>query len=204
MNSLDDDGSLLPTTVSTLSRVLVNLPMFVRVRRLLVARIPKLTIHEQKDFENDFIANKQTHYEYIRKLQQWRQKFETFLDARPRLQPLAHLSHYLTEFQYSKIDEIEVPGQYTEVSYYIEWSRWSLMFVQDKDSHQYFIRIQKFAPKFEMCRSNGSYWKRVTLHGNDNSRTSFVVQLPCQRHFRREDRVAQIFRTFNGFVNSIS
>jgi len=75
----------------------------------------------QKDFENDFIANKQTHYEYIRKLQQWRQKFETFLDARPRLQPLAHLSHYLTEFQYSKIDEIEVPGQYTEVSYGIEW-----------------------------------------------------------------------------------
>lgn len=38
------------------------------------------------------------------------------LDARPRLQPLAVLSHYLTEFQYSKIDEIEIPGQYTEVS----------------------------------------------------------------------------------------
>jgi transformation/transcription domain-associated protein len=37
------------------------------------------------------------------------------LDTRPRLQPLALLSHYLTEFQYSKIDEIEVPGQYTEV-----------------------------------------------------------------------------------------
>jgi hypothetical protein len=25
------------------------------------------------------------------------------------------LSHYLTEFQYSKVDEIEVPGQYNEV-----------------------------------------------------------------------------------------
>jgi hypothetical protein len=48
-------------------------------------------------------------------LQQWRQKFEAVLDARPRLQPLALLSHYLTEFQYNKIDEIEIPGQYTEV-----------------------------------------------------------------------------------------
>ena len=37
------------------------------------------------------------------------------LDSRPRLQPLAVLSHYLTEFQYSKVDEIEIPGQYTEV-----------------------------------------------------------------------------------------
>ncbi len=37
------------------------------------------------------------------------------LDSRPRIQPLALVSHYLTEFQYNKIDEIEVPGQYTEV-----------------------------------------------------------------------------------------
>jgi len=28
----------------------------------------------------------------------------------------------------------------------------------------------------------------------------FAVQLPCQRHFRREDRVAQVFRTFSGRV----
>lgn len=70
---------------------------------------------QQNDFENDFIANKPSHYDYIRKLQQWRQKFETVLDARPRLQPLALLSHYLTEFEYSKIDDIEIPGQYTEV-----------------------------------------------------------------------------------------
>lgn len=74
-----------------------------------------LNSHQQKDFENDFITNKPSHYDYIRKLQQWRQKFEAALDARPRLQPLALLSHYLTEFQYSKIDDIEIPGQYTEV-----------------------------------------------------------------------------------------
>jgi hypothetical protein len=70
--------------------------------------------------------------------------------------------------------------------------------IQDKDSNQNFVRIQKFAPKFEICRSNGSYWKRLTLHGSDNSKTSFAVQLPCHRHYRREDRVMQILRTFNG------
>jgi transformation/transcription domain-associated protein len=107
------------------------------------------------------------------------------LDTRPRLQPLALLSHYLTEFQYSKIDEIEVPGQYTE----------------DKDSNQHFVRIQKFAPKFENCRSNGSCWKRLTMYGSDNSKTSFTVQLPCHRQYRREDRVIQILRTFNGALS---
>ncbi|KAF8974524.1 hypothetical protein BDZ97DRAFT_2053099 [Flammula alnicola] len=165
INSPDDDGLLTANTITTLTRMSINLPAFVK-----------------KEFEEDFLLNKPTHYEYIQRLQQWRNKYETTLDARPRLQPLAVLSHYLTEFQYSKIDEIEIPGQYTE----------------DKDSNQYFVRIQKFAPKFENCRSNGSWWKRLTLHGNDNSKTSFTVQLPCHRQHRREDRVIQIFRTFNG------
>ena len=53
--------------------------------------------------------------EYIRKLQQWRDKYERLLDARPRVQSLDNLSHYLIEFQYTKFDEVEVPGQYTEV-----------------------------------------------------------------------------------------
>ncbi|KAF8165306.1 hypothetical protein B0H34DRAFT_232712 [Crassisporium funariophilum] len=168
INSPDDDGLLSANTVTTLARMAVNMPPFVK-----------------KEFEEDFIINKPTHYEYIQRLQQWRDKFETILDARPRLQPLAVLSHYLTEFQYSKVDEIEVPGQYTE----------------DKDSNQYFVRIQKFAPKFENCRSNNVCSKRFTLHGSDNLKTSFIVQLPCQRQYRREDRVIQIFRTFNGALS---
>ena len=69
----------------------------------------------QKEFEEDFLVSKPSHYEYIRRLQQWRDKYEKLLDSRPRIQPLALVSHYLTEFQYNKIDEIEVPGQYTEV-----------------------------------------------------------------------------------------
>jgi transformation/transcription domain-associated protein len=52
----------------------------------------------------------------MRRLQQWRDRYETYLDSRPRVQPLDLLSHYLTEFQYGKFEDIEVPGQYSEAS----------------------------------------------------------------------------------------
>jgi transformation/transcription domain-associated protein len=69
----------------------------------------------QKEFHEDFLTEPLTHYDYVRKLQKWRDRYEAMLDSRPRLQPLALLSHYLIEFHYNKVDEIEVPGQYTEV-----------------------------------------------------------------------------------------
>ncbi|KAG2013625.1 atypical/PIKK/TRRAP protein kinase [Coprinopsis cinerea AmutBmut pab1-1] len=163
-NAQEDDGQLTPNTVAMLSRMAVNMPNFIR-----------------KDYEEDFITSKPDYSQYMQRLRQWRDRFEKTLDARPQHQPLALLSHYLTEFQYSKVDEIEVPGQYTE----------------DKDSNQSFVRIQKFAPKFETVRSNGAYWKRFTLIGNDHSKTSFIVQLPCHRQWRREERVIQLLRTLN-------
>ncbi|KAL6299677.1 atypical/PIKK/TRRAP protein kinase [Sparassis latifolia] len=138
----------------------------------------------RRDYEEDFLKNKMSLYDYIRKLQQWRDRYERYLNSRPREQSLDLLSHYLTEFQYSKFDEIEVPGQYTE----------------DKDNNQNFVRIQKFGPKFENCHTHGYYWRRITIHGNDHSKTSFAIQLPSGRHCRREERVMQLFRTFNAVL----
>ncbi|TFK23272.1 atypical/PIKK/TRRAP protein kinase [Coprinopsis marcescibilis] len=167
-NAQEDDGQISQGTVLTLQRMAGNMPGFIR-----------------KEYEEDFLTSKPDYALYMQRLQQWRDKFEKIIDSRPRLQPLVILSHYLTEFQYSKVDEIEVPGQYTE----------------EKDSNQSFTRILKFASKFETCRSNGSYWKRFTLIGNDHSRTSFVVQLPCHRQWRREERVMQVLRTLNSTLN---
>ncbi|KAJ7700136.1 hypothetical protein B0H17DRAFT_1158131 [Mycena rosella] len=164
MNSPSDDGQVNQQTMLTLSRFGTTLGGQVK-----------------KDFDEAF-GPKQTVYEYIQKLQQWRSRYEKNLDSKPRIQPLDALSHYLTEFQYMKVDEIEVPGQYTE----------------DKDSNQNFIRIQKFGPKFENCRTHGFTWKRIIIHGTDNSKTSFSIQLNATRYSRREERVMQIFRTFNG------
>ncbi len=71
--------------------------------------------HVQKDYDEDFLKSKPTLYEYIQRLQVWRDKYEKHLSTRPRVQSLDVLSHYLTDFQHGKFDEIEVPGQYTEV-----------------------------------------------------------------------------------------
>ncbi|GLB33849.1 putative PI3 PI4-kinase family protein [Lyophyllum shimeji] len=168
MNSHDDDGLLNQHTIETIVRMSANIPHPVK-----------------KEYEEDFLLSKPNLFEYVQKLQQWRDRYEGYLDARPRVQQLATLSHYLTEFQYSKVDEIEVPGQYTE----------------DKDSNQNFVRIQKFAPKIENCRSSGLCWRRFTVHASDNSKITFSVQLPGYRQYRREDRVMQVLRTFNSALS---
>lgn len=69
----------------------------------------------QTDYEDDFIKSNPLLPDYIRRLQHWRDRYEKYLDSRPRVQPLDLLSHWLTEFQYAKFDEVEVPGQYLEV-----------------------------------------------------------------------------------------
>ncbi|KAK1236603.1 transcription-associated protein 1 [Marasmius sp. AFHP31] len=168
MNQTDDDGQLTVQTATTLQRVAHGMP-------------PGQT---KKDWEEDFVANKMSHYEYIQRLQRWRDKYEALLDSRPSRPSLDILSHYLTEFQYSKVDEIEVPGQYTE----------------DKDNNQNFVRIQRLDSKFEYTRAQGYCWRRITIIRSDNSKTSFTVQNPYHRTFRREERVAQVFRMFNGVL----
>ncbi|KAH9943440.1 atypical/PIKK/TRRAP protein kinase [Epithele typhae] len=164
----DDDGAISPQTVNTLTRLAVS-----------------LSGNARKEYEEDFIKSKPSLSEYIRKLQQWRDKYERLLDVRPRAQSLDNLSHYLIEFQYTKFDEVEVPGQYTE----------------DKDNNQSFVRIRRFGPQYENCRSHGYCWRRLLIRGHDGSTTSFAVQLPSGRHCRREDRTSQVFRTLNGTLN---
>jgi transformation/transcription domain-associated protein len=75
----------------------------------------------QDEFENDFVKSKPNQLEYLRRLQSWRARYEKDLDARPKSQSLDLISHYLTEFHYGKFDDIEIPGQYTEVSLSTHW-----------------------------------------------------------------------------------
>ena len=75
---------------------------------------------------------------------------------------------------------------------------------QDKDNNQNFVRIQKFAPRVENGRTSGTPWKRFTIIGNDNSRTTFALQFPYLRHFRREERTMQVFRTLNLYVSNLT
>ncbi|KAI0028299.1 FAT-domain-containing protein [Vararia minispora EC-137] len=170
VNSNADDGGVREPTIGNLQRMTISMPQPIR-----------------KEFEDDFLKSKPSLNDYIRRLQSWRDRYEKQLDARPRTQTLDMLSHYLTEFQYAKFDDIEVPGQYTEAR----------KDSCDKDSNQNFARILKFGPMFENCRAHGHTWKRFTMHGSDNSVVTWAVQLPANRHTRREERMMQLLRQFN-------
>ncbi|EPT03792.1 hypothetical protein FOMPIDRAFT_150002 [Fomitopsis schrenkii] len=162
--TVNDDGQLHPGITANIQRFSANLTGPVR-----------------QNWDDDFINSKPSLAEFIQRLQRWRNRYERYLDARPRVQSLDMLSHHLLEFQYGKWDEIEVPGQYTE----------------DKDNNQNFIRLLKFGPTFENCRTNGYSWKRFTIYGHDHSKTSFAAQIPASKHARREERVMHLLRTLN-------
>ncbi|KAI6164899.1 hypothetical protein EDD17DRAFT_1802323 [Pisolithus thermaeus] len=80
-NAPEDDGQLASHTISNITKMATNLAGAMR-----------------KEYEDDFLKSKPTHYEYIRRLQRWRDRQEKHLDSRPRLQSL----------------DLLIPGQYTE------------------------------------------------------------------------------------------
>ncbi|KZT41150.1 hypothetical protein SISSUDRAFT_1059707 [Sistotremastrum suecicum HHB10207 ss-3] len=136
------------------------------------------------EFEEDIIKSKLSLREHIARIQRWRDRYEKILEGRPKSQPLDLLSHWLVEFQHGKFDDIEVPGQYLE----------------HKDSPANFVKISRIAPKFEVCRAHGFSYRRITMHGHDATVHSFAVQFPAARHCRREERLVQLFRIFNGVL----
>lgn len=140
--------------------------------------------HIRSSFEEDFVTKKPTMYEYIHKLRKWRDKFEEKLDRRPQTQSLENYSPHLSEFKFQKFDAVEVPGQYLEHC----------------DKNQDFITIERFLPNIDLVRTVGFSHRRLKMRGNDGSVHPFAVQHPAARHTRREERILQLFRIFNGIL----
>ena len=144
-----------------------------------------LPTHIRSSFEEDFVANKPTMFEYIHKLRKWRDKFEEKLDRRPAHQSLESYSPHLSEFRFQKFDEVEVPGQY----------------LQHRDKNTDFIRIERFLPDVDLVRTVGFSHRRIKMRGHDGSIHPFAIQHPAARHSRREERILQLFRIFNGTLS---
>lgn len=144
-----------------------------------------LPTHIRNSFEEDFVAKKPTMYEYIHKLRKWRDKFEEKLDRRPAQQNLETYSPHLSEFRFQKFDEVEVPGQY----------------LQHRDKNTDFIRIERFLPDVDLVRTVGFSHRRIKIRGHDGSIHPFAIQHPAARHSRREERILQLFRIFNGTLS---
>ena len=142
--------------------------------------------HIRKSFEADFVDKPPTMLEYIQRLRRWRDKFEHKLDHRETWKPLdSYGQQHLSEFKFLKFDDsVEVPGQYQ----------------QHKDKNTDFVRIERFMPTVELVRSVGVCHRRLTIRGHDGSLHPFAVQHPAGRHVRREERIVQLFRIFNGVL----
>ncbi|QSL64955.1 hypothetical protein MERGE_002259 [Pneumocystis wakefieldiae] len=135
-------------------------------------------------FENEFIKEKLNLHDYITRLRKWRDNFESILDRRPKYQSLEQCSPYLSEFQYQKFDEVEVPGQY----------------LQHKENNNDFARIDRFMTTLDVIRGHGICYKRLTIRGYDGSIYPFAVQYPAARHCSREERIMQLFRILSGVL----
>jgi transformation/transcription domain-associated protein len=140
--------------------------------------------HIRKAFERDFVTNKPTMYEYIQKLRTWRNRFEERLDRRKLTVPLEGYTHQLSEFRFLKFDDVEVPGQY----------------LQHRDKNSDFVRIERFLPDVELVRGIGICHRRLRIRGHDGSVHPFAIQFPAARSSRREERILQLFRIFNGIL----
>lgn len=141
--------------------------------------------HIRKAFEHDFVQHKPTMYEYIQKLRTWRNRFEERLDRRKLSVPLEAYTHQLSEFRFLKFDDVEIPGQY----------------LQHRDKNSDFIRIERFLPDVDLVRGIGICHRRLKIRGHDGSVHPFAIQFPAARSSRREERILQLFRIFNGILS---
>lgn len=161
---LNDEQELGPTTRDNLKRFAMNLHSDLRA-----------------SVERDFITNQPKMRDYIKRLQFWRDFYEKTIDQRPHFQPLDSSGINLTDFHYTKFEDVEVPGQY----------------VQHIDQADELVRIARFHPRAELCRGFGFCYRRITMIGHNGTAYTFNVQMPAARHCRREERLVQLFRIMN-------
>lgn len=124
-------------------------------------------------------------FAYIERLRKWRDRFEEKLDRRPPYNNLENYSPHLSEFRFQKFDDVEIPGQY----------------LLHKDNNKDFVRIDRFLPRVDVVRGYGVCHRRLKLRGHDGSIHAFAIQHPAARHCRREERILQLFRIFNGVLS---
>lgn len=183
-------GALLQDALSYVSRAPTSYAQDVKLPSATESNVARfaesiLPTHIRASFEADFVQRKLTMYEYIHKLRKWREKCEIKLDLRRPFAYLENYSQHLSEFKFQKFDEVEVPGQY----------------LQHKDKNQDFVRIERFIPIVDLVRNVGVCHRRLKIRGHDGSIHPFAIQHPAARHCRREERIVQLFRHFNGILS---
>ncbi|EJU06480.1 hypothetical protein DACRYDRAFT_19621 [Dacryopinax primogenitus] len=147
---------------------------------------PSLPEGVNVEFKRDFLDVKVNLREYLSRITAWRDKYDMLVDRRPKSGGLDSLSHHLAEFQHSKFDDIEVPGQYLKF----------------ENTNLYFVKILRFKSQYETTRAFGGTFKRVTVMGNNGVNYGFTVHHGTSRGNRREERLTQLFRILGSTVET--
>eukprot|EP00158_Paraphelidium_tribonemae_P010007 Partr_v1_DN29030_c0_g2_i1_m58788 putative Transformation transcription domain-associated protein len=171
VDGMDDDSEITETMVSTITRF-INSPFIA-------------SSQYRAELEADFVNVDLTLRERIAKYQEWQGRLAKVLETRPKQQVLTQYSHYLVEFEHQRFDDVEVPGQYIEL----------------RDNNSEFVKIDKIKPEIDIVKGPGIWYRRITFLGHDGTKHCFSLQIPSARHSRREERVMQLFRQWNGVLD---
>ena len=149
-----------------------------KVSEILSSNSPNNSKYKEA-FDRDFIVGKPTISQIIFKLGEWRARLQENLALLPKTIQLENYSRYLVEFEYQKYEDVEIPGQYLNLS---------------KDSNNDFFMIDRFEPSVAIVKRHGSSFRRLGIRATDGKVYFWLVQNPAARHSRREERMVQLLR----------
>lgn len=119
-------------------------------------------------------------------LRKWNQKLEANLpSAKGEHFPLDSVSRYLSEFEYQKYDDLELPGQ-------------SLL-TRDNPSEN--VKLVRWSEKISIIRRHGTSYRKAYCLGSGGRMHGFVIQNPVARHGRKEERLFQLLRLIRGSLS---
>ncbi|KAJ2685471.1 transcription-associated protein 1 [Coemansia spiralis] len=160
------DLGLVDTIVSNTCRVALGLPSGAIKAR----------------FELDFGRVREMDLcEYVTKLYQWQQMLRQVIKRRPTKLMLSLFSPFLVEFEQQKFEDVEVPGQYLQLS----------------DSNDDFVRIERFLPELSIVLRSNGVSRNLAIRGGDGSIVHFAVQHSTSRHYHQEERWVQLYRNLD-------
>ncbi|KAI8873655.1 hypothetical protein GQ42DRAFT_117628 [Ramicandelaber brevisporus] len=136
-------------------------------------------------FERDFYSSPMTRLECVRKLCRWREHYARKMAATPRTIPLNELSHFLSELQHAKFDDVLMPGEYMR----------NCGSIPSLSAH-----ASALAANVQVVHRHTGSMRRVGIRSTTGNVRYFNVQYVLVRYARREERMFQMLSILNGVL----
>ena len=124
--------------------------------------------------------------EFILKIKNWIKSIESYLNSLPKKQLLMdERFKFVTQFC-SKTSDIELPGEYLIPR-----------------STNYYIKISRFLPWYDLVEKYGSYSRRISIRGHNGKVYPFLISNEATYYYecRKEEHVMQLMRMVNTYLS---